>query len=239
MTEIKERPILVSPELVRAYLDGRKWQTRRIVKPQPEQSEKLESGAQLYQWVPNGSKGWFAGVTREQLVSDAGLLYPGRCPYGNPGDRLWVRENGWEPPERITNKMLREGADTWPKWVYDADEPDFDCLQENNWIRRPSIHMPRVACRLVLDVVNIRAERLQDITEEDAVAEGMVFHYPTGNPDVVRFAAGRQPTLDDPSTAIGAFREKWFELHGKESWHSNPWVWVIETKAGSPPHDCG
>src|SRR5205085_1532348 len=104
-----------------------------------------------------------------------GLEHPYTCPYGQAGDRLWVRENGWERPER-TPKLMREGADTWEPFYYDADGISWqEAADFKAWgfKRRPSIHMPRAACRILLEVASVRVEPLLEISEQDALAEGI------------------------------------------------------------------
>lgn len=126
------------------------------------------------------------------------------------GDRLWVRETGWQRPER-TPKMMREGADTWAPYYFDADgltEADHEQFKSWGFKRRPSIFMPRWASRISLEIVNVRIERLQDISEADAKAEGV--------------------------EAVGTHRVSyialWNTLNGAGSWEANPWVWVVEFK---------
>ena len=149
-----------------------------------------------------------------------------RCPLGQAGDRLWVREawclasaeSGTAQPDL---RPMRGG-----RWCYYyATEPDVEHEEGDNrspW--RPSIHMPRWACRLVLPLVSVRVERVQDITEEDAKAEG-----------VERISAG--PGWEcwmgyGPSssckTARDSYRSLWISIYGEESWDANPWVWVAE-----------
>jgi hypothetical protein len=131
------------------------------------------------------------------------------CPYGQPGDRLWVKETGWQPREPSL-KELREGADTWPKYSYDADgidDYDREQFKEWGWKRRPSIFMPRWASRITLELMNVRVERLQDISEADAKAEGVE---PYGDCYCV------------------PYRRLWESINGSDSWKANPWVWVVE-----------
>lgn len=184
---MKERPILFSGPMVRAILEGRKTQTRRIVR-----------GAAL-RWLEDD------GFTPE-FVSDPDNRL---CPHGKPGDRLWVREtwaimsksrqSAWKG-EAIP-KHLMEGVEL----VYRADE-DY-----GPGIYRPSIHMPRWASRIDLEITDIRVERLQDITEEDAMAEG----------------AYKSPAAGNYRMGFG---EIWESINGSGSWTKNPWVWVIEFK---------
>jgi len=196
---MKERPILFSGAMVRALLAGTKTQTRRVANKMvqhPDLGNLYTPGALVLEHEPHH-------------VIDRS------CPYGAPGDRLWVRESGWERPER-TPKMMREGADTWAPYYYAADGEDGDQLREWGFKVRPSIHMPRWACRIVLEIVSVRVERLNDIRGNDCIAEG----------------AWREEdkALGRSSEAIKAFSTLWESINGAGSWAANPWVWVIEFK---------
>ena len=159
---MKERPILFSGPMVRAILEGRKTQTRRIIKPQPYQNHSpLASGAWEFVTRPkvkDDTIGWFRDIAEIARF----------CPYGKPGDRLWVRET-WGITAKVSTdcwdrlpfvKIPRDFID------YRATEPDVN----SHW--KPSIHMPRRFSRITLEITNVRVERLQDISEEDALAEG-------------------------------------------------------------------
>ena len=212
---MKERPIIYSTPMVKAILEGRKTQTRRVVKPQPNATHDGEP-----YWFSGGYRAWEYRSTTDVLRKGGNVL---PCPYGKPGDRLWVRESGWERPER-TAKMMREGADTWPRFAYVADswsEDDHADFKRWGFKRRPSIHMPRWACRLVLPLVSVRVERVQSITETDARAEGLR-RTENGWTDGA--------TGDDVTSARAAFQELWASIYGQEAWDSNPWVWVAEWK---------
>ena len=213
---MKERPIIFSGEMVRAILDGRKTQTRRIVKPQPpavtdgrwswvaSSSDKSEVGKFRYSW-PNETGTSFTAHGRESGVSI-------RCPYGETGDRLWVRE-AWALFEHSTGVVYRADAGD------DGLVPYLDngagglgggvCdYAPDRW--KPSIHMPRWASRITLEIKGVRVERLQDIGESDAEAEG--FH---------REGCGGEGS-------VRTFARLWESLYGTDSWSVNPWVWVIE-----------
>ncbi len=201
---MKERPILFSAPMVRALLAGTKTQTRRGVKGflpcRPEFNE--ERG--LWE-IYNGD-------------SVAATL---RCPYGQPGDRLWVRENGWQRPFRSARDM-REGADTWPPYEYDAEPVccwEDGELKRLGWKRRPSIHMPRWASRILLEVTAVRVERLQDISATDAIAEGL---------------STRLREHDAVCHLLDQYRDLWESINGPESWDANPFVWVVEFKRVRP-----
>lgn len=184
---MSERPILFSGEMVRALLAGRKTQTRRVAKPRKHTSLLGGSWSDSYVLDP-GNAQW--------LMRD--------CPYGAPGDRLWVRE-AW--------RLSVAGGFVY----YRADREHEECTAElakrdPSLAWRPSIHMPRWASRLTLEVVSIRVERLQDISEADAIAEGVAVPM----------------TCDVEHTARNAFRSLWERINGPGSWDANPWVWVVE-----------
>lgn len=199
---VKERPILFSGPMVRAILDGRKTQTRRVVKLK----DSWDVG-------PNyAGECWPVRKRGNRLVRMP-------CPYGAVGDRLWVRET-WSPcstfdPSEETGAIYR--AEPWRNGV----EPSI------KWT--PSIHMPRWASRITLEITGVRVERLHDISNSDIVAEGFEA---TGAaqrmPDGSYAVAGRfEGTV---STLRQLFSMKWTEINGAGSWAANPWVWVIEFK---------
>lgn len=212
-----ERPILFSAPMVRAILAGTKTQTRRIVKPQPVQDDHGF-------WSSDGKSHCGSVELWAEHVA-------AHCPYGQPGDRLWVRESGWERPER-TPKMMREGADTWPRFAYAADDwSDDDRADFRRWgfKVRPSIHMPRWASRILLEITAIRVERLNDISEADAREEGITDGGCTecGNPEPC-WCHNPSP---DP---CDAYCHLWEQINGPDSWSANPWVWVVEFRKVKP-----
>jgi hypothetical protein len=196
--EMRERPILFSGEMVRAILEGRKSQTRRVVKPQP---------------VPIGKTGNFG--------LDKRFGNPVRCPYGQPGDRLWVRETLFNPCRG--NTYLR-------RLHYVADGQPSPLFRERaSASKLPSIYMPREASRITLEITNVRVQRLQDISEEDAKHEGLSGwlatkgHWPPGS-----------PWEDRPWAA--EFNCLWDKLNAKRGfgWDANPWVWALTFKGVQP-----
>lgn len=193
---MKERPILFSAPMVRAILAGAKTQTRRVVK---DRHIDAAPPACLFQWL------------RE------------RCPYGQPGDRLWVRET-WQhanfpfgPYDDSCQVFYR--AD----YMDDPHGPDGEKSPEGkyrNW--KPSIHMPRSASRILLEITSVRVERLQDISESDACAEG------ARSADLV---TGRECILDPKSGSYRLhFSDLWEQINGAGTFVANPFVWVIEFK---------
>lgn len=194
---MKERPILFSAPMVRAILAGTKTQTRRVAK---------HPLAQNLSYIVDIGKGWFGDEEGEVQI---------RCPYGQPGDRLWVRET-WQAVsgnDRARHIMTHPRPDRgWLEYAATprADEPAY------KW--RPSIHMPRWASRITLEVTGVRVERLQDISEADAMAEGV--HYSL----LEKIQAGQD------RWARHAYKKLWESIHGPGSWDLNPWVWVVEFK---------
>lgn len=191
-----ERPILFSGEMVRAIIAGRKTQTRRIVKPQPD----CRVDGELY---------WNVGGHRLRPTA----TNPIRCPYGQPGDRLWVRET-WRRAYAPGNGST--GV------IYRADAPRALGMDEYStrhaW--HPSIHMPRLASRITLEIVSVRAEWLNDISEADAMAEGG----PPSTPSIDRIS--REFGYEDFPRSW--FAQLWESINGPGSWEANPLVWRIE-----------
>lgn len=218
---MKERPILFSAEMVRAILAGRKTQTRRVVKPQsdsfithcyPEQTDDFS--AQTGLWI---------AATGDRGTSKAQGTF--ECPYGVPGNRLWVRETWWTYPHVISNRLMRDGADTWPKVngepiAYAADG-DTDIWLNLKWIKKPSIFMPRWASRITLEVKEVRIEKLQEISEEDCLAEGC--------PDEL----GSEYCIDGMSCRKAWYADLWDSINNQRGhgWKSNPFVWAITYNA--------
>jgi hypothetical protein len=231
----RERPILFSAPMVRAILDGRKTQTRRVVRRQfAADAVVAEVGATTPEgWQVSGHSGlWWddAGACIDDAI---------RCPYGMPGDRLWVRETHAIVPR--TAYARSEGVQQVLRPDDDHDAAIFreglDRSGNPGW--RPSIHMPRWASRITLEVTGVRVERLQAITEADARAEGIekayvdaagrqrwkVYPHDDGVPreEVVRYI-GPTHTLH----AVRSFESLWLSINGPGSWRANPWVWVVE-----------
>lgn len=199
------RPILFSGPMVRAILGGRKTQTRRTLRGTPSLTGQPE---QVDGQTPHicGDSGWHF------RRGDGRCEWHIACPYGQPGDKLWVRETWGARDIRGCSAPRIADIDT----VNDRVEYRADGMPDDGRHWFPSIHMPRWASRLTLEVTAVRVERLQAITEEDAIAEGV---------DAVPVAdVPRQGTLcrrDD-------FAQLWDLINGKRApWSSNPWVWVV------------
>lgn len=198
-TWVRERPILFSAPMVRAILDGSKTQTRRIVKPRNDLAFGVPLAAHELAGEVNG--GDFMN-----------------SPFGQPGDRLWVRE---------TFCMDDNGHEEWP--IYKADGIALPVRPKGCGVSRwrPSIHMPRWASRLTLEITGVRIERLNSISAQDAIAEGIEqvdeLH---GHPLWREY--GNEPW--NSSMPEYSFQTLWNSITGPSSWDANPWVWVIEFK---------
>lgn len=206
----RERPILFNEQMVRAILEGRKTVTRRVMKPQPD------------------FLGSMVDPNTPFKTLDAGLHARITCPYGEPGDRLWVRE-AWAADAQVDAIAPRDLSQGEPIW-YPADfsVQQTGCSMISKGRGRPSIHMPRWASRILLEITAVRVERLQDISEEQALAEGV-----HGEPcDHARQACSDIGCWGD--TANGAFGFLWEQLNGAGAWQANPWVWVVEFKRVTP-----
>ena len=193
-TTHKERPILFSGPMVRALLAGRKTQTRRVV--------RLDGNSDDFGFVrwqdgyPDGAR---------PVFDICGEVFSRRCPYGQAGDRLWVRET-WQC---VSPGPLRDWpgiGDQRPRKVSHLNRScvtiyraDGEMPGDERW--QPSIHMPRWASRLTLEITGVRVERLHDISEADAIAEGC--------------------------DSADGFRELWGSINGDGAWDANPWVWVV------------
>lgn len=198
---MKERGMIFNAEMVNAILSGRKTQTRRPIKwKQTRFTEIAErDDGSLWPWAEDCERGgdiWFA------------------CPFGEVGDRIWVRETfGWQ----IRRDPL---GGTGEFRVYRATTPDAVRYQTASgevapmkWI--PSIHMPRWASRITLEITGVRVERLRDLSEDDAKSEGIT--PPSGG-----VLPGWEYRIN--------FRDLWMDIYGTDNWEANPWVWVIEFK---------
>lgn len=239
----KERPILFSALMVKALLEGSKTQTRRIAPISELDIKDLGDG--LVCWhvgfskAIKGSLGSYSGgkFSADQARSIIASQYN---PFGIPGDRLWVRET-WQPD------APRDG--TWPdvsfygcktaplSLIPERYQNPENCLFRASWqgpdlIRwKPSIFMPRWASRITLEIVNVRVEKLQDISDEDAIAEGIPrfgdgFGRWHPDPDDINYTGTtKKPVL--------SYMGLWEFINGPGSWAKNPWVWVIEFKTVS------
>jgi hypothetical protein len=202
---MRERPIMFNGAMVRAIMAGQKTQTRRVMKHQPQSVVVPGVGPMLAVQKAKGTDRWLWPNAREQVIAE--------CPFGQPGDRLWVREafcDAWD-----------QDRDRWSdpeRYYYRADGVEIQDVDGDGPARwTPSIHMPRRACRLVLEITAVRVERLQAISTQDCLAEGITTRFKVADAaDELRIQ----------------FRDLWNDTGG--DWESNPWVWVIEFKAVTP-----
>lgn len=206
---MRERPILFNADMVRAVLDGRKTQTRRIMKNQPVPSKtregdfwfscnKMHSMVHVSDFTPGNC-----------LMPDAHEFFSMSCPFGAVGDRLWVRETCQAVEHESGLDVVRYPADgnEIPVKAHPLDAGRWVDLYRYRGCEGkivPSIHMPRWASRITLEITGVRVERLQDISVADMQAEGMRWRE-------------EFPCL-------------WETIYGEESWKANPWVWVVEFK---------
>ena len=200
---IREKGLIFNSEMVRAILDGRKTQTRRPIKW--KQTRFTEIGER-----EDGSK-WPWSEDAEHACD---FWHP--CPFGAVGDRIWVRET-WA--SGLSTKSTLAYRATHKR--EDLEDGFYDTIK---WT--PSIHMPRWASRILLEITDVRVERLNAISEEDATAEGVP---PAGSllPD---YLGTFLTPKGDFATAKVAFQRLWESIYGEESWKANGWVWVISFK---------
>lgn len=209
---MKEYPIIFSAPMVRAILDGKKTQTRRVMKPQPDEDGK----------VTVGQIGTSRGIAYVGNQRAGGLVARVPCPYGQLGDRLWVRETWAESfgtesdPDSIVyqaDNRVRFHEDKIFKW--DNDEPFYDKDWAEKW--KPAMFMPRWASRITLEITEIRVQRVQEISAEDCIAEGL------------RTNLREHDAVCD---LRAQYRTLWDSLNAKRdcSWDLNPWVWAVTFK---------
>lgn len=218
---MKERPILFSAPMVRAILEDRKTQTRRVVRPQPPRTMLNPTDIAQDSLAPSGYS----------FTSDEYGDIPLTCPYGQPGDRLWVRES-WCPDP------VADGTWNYTSWAGCREgqiagvpsrfrHPRF-CNYAADWLHEPirwtpSSHMPRWASRITLEVTGVRVERLRDISRMDCLAEGW-------EPDQKQRQGVEQGEDYIDDAAIEWYADLWQSINGPGSWDANPWVWVVEFK---------
>lgn len=239
---MKERPIIFSAPMIRALLAGAKTQTRRVVKPQPP-SECTD-----FTFMPVSTETAWRGPGQPVVRHPGPPRLWLRCPYGAPGDRLWLRETwalltdpgayvAWslDAPERRPSP-----TDTYlghvPTPIYRADGERTDVRQPTGsalrW--RSPIHMPRWASRISLEITTVRVERLHAISEDDARAEGVpLLDYAFGQA-YGGALTGDGVTRVPMASARDAFADLWREINGDASWDANPWVWVVAFERVTP-----
>ncbi|MBS7440302.1 hypothetical protein KID96_23535 [Pseudomonas syringae] len=224
MSQVKERPILFSAPMVRAILEDRKTVTRRACKHQPDvpvtdaiPRREFPHGPATIDWY------WRPKFGHYQSGPSSGWDF--RCPYGQPGDRLWVRE-AWQADAQVNAIAPRELSHGEPiQYPADGALRQTGCSMITLGKTRPSIHMPHWVSRILLEITDVRVERLQAISRSDIRAEGLECPPELASDDV-------SPNYRDWYPA--AWRDLWESINGAESWNANPWVWVVEFKRVSP-----
>ncbi|HGN9444719.1 TPA: hypothetical protein ACK0KV_003762 [Raoultella ornithinolytica] len=234
---MKERGMIFNAEMVRAILDGRKKQTRRIMKVQPSEdftpmNMALEPDYKARWYTPGtADKDGYLQPANKEVFGVANENEGYSCPFGAVGDRIWVRETfqgplfDYEQMEAFLEDSSKFEKPEFCQYAADGGHrPEYQDADDNlrhGW--RPSIYMSRWASRILLEITDVRVERLNSISQEDAQAEGLEL-------------TGWRPTYSDPDsggevmTPYDNFAELWSSIYGDESWQANPWVWVIEFK---------
>lgn len=214
-----ERQILMTPENAQKCHDGAKTQTRRILKNQPGKFVYIE-----YDERKGWQYWWDVGVSGMPDVTQE--YAPLKCPYGQVVDRLWVREPfAWPGEEVLLYRGCPADSEIVEKWKQDKNCPQV------KWT--PSIHMPKWACRTWLEITEIRVQRVQEISEEDCIAEGINrIHHGRG---FYYYSALRdEPHPKNFVDPEYAYKELWESINGPGSWDANPWVWAISFRKVQP-----
>lgn len=221
-----KRPILFNGEMVKAILDGRKTQTRRVIR-NPLNGDYMPTQCQWY---------------HPTKVDRKGLLYPGEkvfgvadedngwvCPFGAPGDRLWVKELHWRKGQWFKNGLTKSGKVKWrfeaamnaPETISFTQPPELARRPEYGWYKRTSLFMPRWASRITLEITEVRVQRVQEIHRRDAQAEGVLCRHCKGYTDNTTGC-----------TCVSEFQKLWDSCG--YNWAANPWTWAISFKRIKP-----
>jgi hypothetical protein len=228
--EVKERPVIFSGPMVKAILEGRKTQTRRICKPACDMGGELAGSVH-----PAKESGWIAWWPGNDLgLADfTKLAYQDgfQCPYGKPGERLWVRESAYisQPNFGLPEDATHKDYDGQPRVVSYTVDMGFDakrCAEDYGVKCSPSIHMPRWASRITLEITSVKVERVQDISQQDVLAEGII--EATKDEKLIKYGLREWPWMDWRLSPKDAFFKLWESIHGPDSWATNPWLWVVE-----------
>jgi hypothetical protein len=230
---IKEHPILFSTVMVQALIAGTKTMTRRVAHKNFETLEEVKPVPRVMGMEEDWNSWRFTWESGDDAII--------KCPYGQVGNLLWVREAIYA----FGHWVLNEDENEHKKWSF-VDETQFRGLEYHYmdnppaeirkkrvqgtcfWYKRPSIFMPKAASRILLEIINIRVERLQDISEQDAINEGIEeAEFDKVNNCRVFKHYGYQNAVTDEKDS---FQSLWQSINGEESWNANPWVWVVEFK---------
>lgn len=225
---MKETGIIMSGSQIPAILGGRMTQTRRVVEPQPylrDTTNIHREPIKFWAWLKgNEYETWPEHMKRQDLVE--------HCPYGQAGDRLWVRETckiGGTYGKKLEKVSVLYRADDCLKYEILHYQSGLLLASDKGW--RPSIHMPKWACRLWLEITEARVEQINQISEEDAIAEGMSCEYVL-NHVLPHYESGERYISANYYPEV--FRQFWNSLNAKRGygWDMNPWVWVLSFKRG-------
>lgn len=265
---MKEKPILFSGEMVRAILDGRKTQTRRVLRPQPPENSTI---ATLEEWATGLAHTCGVTPTNGEIKNKTqrlyghvfpirksdGRLYSPRCPYGVPGDRLYLKETHYLYGYWVENGLTKSGKQKY-RFIHHKEfgvlfpnnPPFYSCRSktEAGWFRRSPLFMPRWASRITLEITDVRVQRVQDISELDAKAEGASpgpwyipydkplegYQLENFTPDELKYLTS-QNILGYGKNSISwrnGFANLWDSINFKRGfgWGVNPWVWAITFK---------
>ena len=241
----KETALLFNQEMVLATKAGLKLKTRRLIQPQPPEGATYfgEGMVSLNSCMEKEDALWdkVGFVWEEKPGAEVIKFWPKEddlyCPFGHVGDLIWVRETFYQYGHWVTNGKTKAGKPKF-KFIPDqlfsevrfSDNPPAvirkNTFRKDGWYKRPSIHIPRAAARLLLEITAVRPERLQDLSEEDAIAEGVESIEGIKGPIYFNYL-----TMEFGfKSAKISFESLWVSLYGSESWESNPWVWVIDYK---------
>ncbi len=241
---MKETPILMCGDMVCPTLKDIKTETRRVVKPQPPtwatKAIPIVGPWQTFEgWHPKGKCGHEKCAC---IGSETGglAMWTLKSPYGQPGDRIWVKETHWRFGQWVKNGFTKSGKQRW-RFSADRLHKSTVCFEpphvkpkptSKGWHTRPSIFMPRWASRITLEITGGRVERVQDITEAGAKAEGVP-------PTRIGFNDPRNGGMTHSESYIETYGELWDSLNakrdgGKFAWEKNPWVWVVQFKRVKP-----
>jgi hypothetical protein len=235
---MKSRPILFNSEMVRAILNGSKTKTRRVIKPQPDMGKAIANLADCSVVTGIDMAGAIPGVSHMGLLGMTTCTASGyqpwgytepniRCPFGQPGDRLWVRETWAHVPTSAYRRS--DGV----QQTINPNDQDMAAVYAAGWDRsapgrwRPSLHMPRWASRITLEITAVRVERLNEISGRDACAEGVSAATEIGSPEIT---GDEEAGYFHPTSHVDGYARLWESIYGPGSWDANPWVWVVEFK---------
>lgn len=247
---MKQRPILFSTPMVQAIMEGRKTMTRRVVKPQPEKLPGSDGFIPLKDFVSK-SEGQLKRGLKTIIRGTDSHVFPD-CPYGKPGDVLWVREtwaettnvndlSPWPNRPHLRTDDIDDRHTPWEAIIYRADgewiwcDADGYSTEKSHW--KPSIHMPKDAARIWLRITKTRVERLLDISDEDAIAEGIDTETFKNMAAPQNFFDYMDPTGPPLLSAFDSFISLWDSINGEFSADEDPSVWVIEFERIEKPEN--